>query len=55
MRAAHPEIEWSLMARMRDRLIHYGFSVDEHFLWAAVREKVPDLKLNIEKILENET
>jgi uncharacterized protein with HEPN domain len=52
--AAHPEIEWSGMARMRDRLIHGYFSVDERFVWAVVQEKVPDLKQNLEAILADE-
>lgn len=51
LRAEHPEVEWSLMARMRDRLIHGYFSVDESLIWAAVREKVPELKGRIEAIL----
>lgn len=51
LRDSHPEVEWSLMARMRDRLIHGYFSVDESLVWGAVREKVPGLKQQIEAIL----
>lgn len=51
LRDEHPEVEWSLMARMRDRLIPGYFSVDESLVWAAVREKVPELKSRIEAIL----
>ncbi|HEV3048765.1 MAG TPA: HepT-like ribonuclease domain-containing protein [Longimicrobium sp.] len=54
IRSAHPEIEWSLMARMRDRLIHGYFSVDERFVWAVVQEKVPDLTRQLEAILAEE-
>jgi uncharacterized protein with HEPN domain len=55
IRSAHPEVEWSLMAKMRDRLIHGYFSVDERFVWAAVREKVPDLKTRLEQMLASGT
>jgi uncharacterized protein with HEPN domain len=41
------------MARMRDRLIHGYFSVDESLVWAAVREKVPELKRHVEAILSS--
>lgn len=51
IRDAHPEIEWSLMAKMRDRLIHGYFSVDERLVWAAVRDKVPELKRKLEEML----
>jgi uncharacterized protein with HEPN domain len=54
IRSAHPEIEWSLMAHMRDRLIHGYFSVDERYVWTVAQEKVPDLARQLESILADE-
>ncbi|HEX8361412.1 MAG TPA: HepT-like ribonuclease domain-containing protein [Longimicrobium sp.] len=50
-RAAHPEIEWRSMARMRDRLIHGYFGVDHELVWEVIQTKVPALHERLEQIL----
>lgn len=36
VRQQHPEIEWKLIAGMRDRLIHEYFGVNYDIVWDAV-------------------
>jgi uncharacterized protein with HEPN domain len=33
LRQAHPEIEWSLIISMRNRLVHAYFDVNNYILW----------------------
>ncbi len=40
------------MAGMRDRLIHQYFGVNLDIVWNAAREKLPDLRVQIEAILK---
>lgn len=50
-RARAPDVDWSGMARMRDRLIHGYFGVDYELVWDVVVRKVPPLRRRIEEIL----
>ena len=42
-RAAHPNIPWGAIARMRDRLIHGYATVDLSVVWATAVAGIPDL------------
>ena len=50
---SHPEIPWSYMAKMRDKLIHHYFGVDAEMLWQTAIEDVPTLKDSIEKLIKD--
>ena len=42
-RKSNPEIPWSAMARMRDKLIHHYRGVDLQEIWNAAELEVPKL------------
>ena len=43
-------IPWSLMAKMRDKMIHWYFEIDEEIVWKVIIEQFPTLKIDIEKM-----
>jgi len=45
---AHPEVAWTLIAGMRDRLIHGYDSVDLGQVWRTLAEDVPNLVAQLE-------
>ncbi|MBW3571110.1 MAG: DUF86 domain-containing protein [Gemmatimonadetes bacterium] len=54
LRKRHPQVHWSDMARMRDRLIHAYFDVDYEVVWDIVQTDIPELKRQLESILVDE-
>ena len=52
VRDRSPEIEWRAISAMRDRLIHGYFGVDYEIVWDVVTRKIPELREQIETILE---
>lgn len=52
IRDRHEALPWKDMARMRDKVSHEYFGVDYEIVWKVVREKLPEIKPTIRKILE---
>ncbi len=48
----YPQVPWKEMAGMRDRLIHFYFSVDYNLVWITIKERIPQVKPLIKEILE---
>lgn len=53
IRQKHPELPWTEMARMRDKLIHGYFGVDPEIVWKVVKERLPEVKANLQKIIDH--
>lgn len=48
----YPQIDWSLMAGMRDKLIHHYFGVDYVIVWDVVKNEIPKLKPQIQELIK---
>ena len=53
IRRSDPDIPWKEMAGMRDRLIHFYFGVDYQLVWTTIKERLPQAKLQIQRILQD--
>ena len=51
IRKKHPKVPWKEMAGMRDRLIHAYFGVNHQRVWTTIKERLPKIKPQIQKIL----
>jgi uncharacterized protein with HEPN domain len=52
VRGRHPDVPWQRIAGLRDILIHHYFGIDVDIVWDIVQNKVPELKGQIQAILE---
>lgn len=46
-------LPWGLMAKMRDKLIHWYFEIDEEIVWNVAKDKLPEIKIQIDFIIED--
>ncbi len=46
------DLPWSLMAKMRDKLIHWYYEIDEEIVWNVAKERLPTIKEKISDILQ---
>jgi uncharacterized protein with HEPN domain len=53
IRRSYPQIPWKEMAGMRDRLIHFYFGVDYQLVWRTIKERLPQVKPEIQKIVRD--
>lgn len=53
IRDSHPEVPWSGLARMRDKLIHVYFGIDKEVVWQTLQEDLPPLQQSMKKILQD--
>jgi len=50
IRQKYPTVPWKEMAGMRDRLIHFYFGVDYKLVWTTIKERLPQVKPEIQCI-----
>jgi len=51
-RNKYTQMEWKKIAGMRDVLIHAYFSVDYDLVWNIIKDDLPKLKKNIDRMLK---
>lgn len=52
MRERYPQIPWTRMAGMRDKLIHEYFGVDLEIVWTVIKEELPPLRPKIKQMCD---
>jgi uncharacterized protein with HEPN domain len=51
LEAKHREIPWRDIAGMRNKLIHKYFGIDLELVWVTIKNKLPEFKKQVLKIL----
>lgn len=49
-----PDIPWTNLVGMRNRLIHGYFSIDPDIVWNVVRDKLPTMLPTLKRLLEGQ-
>lgn len=52
LKSKHKDIDWKKIAGMRDKIIHFYFGINLDVVWKTSKNKIPELKEKIEKILK---
>ncbi len=53
LKTKYRKIPWKDMTGMRDKLIHDYFGIDYEILWETIKNRIPELKVEWLKILED--
>lgn len=55
IRDRYKELPWQDMAKMRDKISHFYFGINYEIVWKVVKERLPEIKSAVEKILKDLT
>ena len=53
LRGKYPNVPWSMMAGMRDKLVHDYDNIDEDKIWATVTKNIPELLDALKEVKES--
>lgn len=53
IRKKYKELPWSDMAKMRDKIIHAYFGINYKIVWKVIKERLPEIRPIIQKILKD--
>jgi uncharacterized protein with HEPN domain len=51
--SSHANVPWADIIAMRNLLVHQYFGIDVQAVWSVVERDIPDLKLNVQSILNS--
>lgn len=51
IKSKKPDIEWKKIAGLRDILTHGYFGINFEIVWDVISNKIPDLKKNVQELL----
>ncbi|MFC1961133.1 DUF86 domain-containing protein [Chloroflexota bacterium] len=51
-RERRPDVEWTLIIAMRNRIVHGYWQIDLPTVWQATQKYVPELRIQIESLLD---
>jgi len=54
LRKKYPQVYWKDLAGLRDKLIHHYFGVNFDIVWNVMRQDLPTVLMEIEKIMKAE-
>jgi uncharacterized protein with HEPN domain len=54
LKKEHPEIPWPEIGGLRNRLIHEYFGINPNKVWQTIKNDLPKLKFQIQKIIKQQ-
>ena len=49
---AHPQVPWTFMVAMRNRVAHGYFKVDFELVWKTIHEDLPELREQVSQLID---
>jgi len=50
IKAQYPQLPWSKIIGMRNKVVHEYFGVDVEILWGTIQKRIPELKREIGRV-----